>query len=126
MQQQHGQGQVVCTGCRVLLGYPHGAPCVRCPMCQTVTVAGQVQIRCVACGIGLALPATAQLAQCPRCRIIMAMPRLPQNTAPSASAAPAPPPAPPKQVIYIENPPIKDESGKTQTDTAVGTKIDDD
>ena len=120
-QPQQQQQQVSCTGCRVTLAFPAGAPCVRCPMCQTVTAAAQVHIRCVCCGVALALPSSTQLAQCPRCRTVMAMPRL----TPSATGPSAAPPPPPKQVVYIENPPIKDAQGRITSELVIGTKLED-
>jgi LSD1 subclass zinc finger protein len=118
------QGQLRCCGCGVTLAYPVDAPCVRCPICTAVTGVNQVHIRCVSCHVCLALPPNAQLARCPRCQTIMQMPRLNstlQRQQESAASA-----GPPKQVIYIENPPMKDGAGHVISATAVGTKLEDD
>lgn len=119
-----GQGQIQCMGCSTLLAYPLGAPCVRCPICQNVTAVNQVHIRCVTCSITLALPPTAQLAQCPRCRSIMAMPRFNQQRQQQNAQKDLPPPGPPQTVVYIENPPTKDNAGNRVSVTNIGVKID--
>lgn len=145
-QQQQPQrptgetSQLRCSGCACTLQFPVGAPAVRCPMCNAVTTTApavqSVHIRCVRCHVCLALPSNALLARCPRCQQVMQMPRL-QNQAggPPAGMSSASFAAqqqcaqnnmgPPRQVVYIENPPMRDDKGKIHSCTNVATKLDD-
>lgn len=121
------QGQLRCSGCSVTLAYPLDAPCVKCPLCNVVTGVNQVHINCVRCNVCLALPPTALLARCPRCQQVMQMPRMVgmNGAAAAASSGPVSPGAAERQVVYIENPPMRDLKGKVHTATNVATKLDD-
>eukprot|EP00759_Apiculatamorpha_spiralis_P049802 PhF_6_TR44472/c0_g1_i3/m.68470 len=123
---QPGHNQLSCNGCRTVLAYPDGAPSVRCPLCTTVTPVMQIHITCVTCRTVLALPHNTTLAMCPRCRTVMSVPPLMMPQYATMNHPSGPPPARPKTVVYVENPPTTDESGKVVNSMAVGTKIEDD
>eukprot|EP00760_Papus_ankaliazontas_P024519 PhM_4_TR2375/c0_g1_i1/m.57691 len=125
------QCQLSCNGCSTVLAYPAGAPSVRCPICTTVTPVMQIHITCVTCRTVLALPVNTTLAMCPRCRTVMSVPPMgvtphmqhvmqqhQQQQQQQQSAG-----VPPKEVVYVDTPPTKDESGKTINSMAIGTKL---
>ena len=131
--QQQRMGQISCRNCRVTLGYPLGAPSVRCPCCQSVTPIQQIHVSCHTCRTVLLLPANTSVAMCPRCRSIMQIPPHLQNPAgapggtSAASSGPGGGPiAPPKECAYIERPSLRDGKGKRITNFAIGTKQEDD
>lgn len=130
MQQQQQQrpvtGQLSCHGCNVTLGYPIGAPSVRCPLCHVVTPVQQFQLTCVTCRCVLLLPVNTSMAMCPRCRTVMSVPGSMSQSASAMHQQPQQQAAPPKQCVFIDRPTTKDASGKRVTRTSIGTKLDDD
>eukprot|EP01012_Entosiphon_sulcatum_P014065 TRINITY_DN19188_c0_g1_i1.p2 TRINITY_DN19188_c0_g1~~TRINITY_DN19188_c0_g1_i1.p2 ORF type:complete len:156 (+),score=15.03 TRINITY_DN19188_c0_g1_i1:140-607(+) len=115
--------QLVCRGCHTVLAYPLGAPSVRCPICETITQVCQIRINCTTCNTPLLLPMNTTLALCPCCTSVMQVPR---HMLPTPPPMQSPSPAnrgPHKVVVYVENPPMRTEDGKTVECMAVGTKV---
>eukprot|EP01060_Flectonema_neradi_P027807 TRINITY_DN3742_c0_g3_i1.p1 TRINITY_DN3742_c0_g3~~TRINITY_DN3742_c0_g3_i1.p1 ORF type:complete len:164 (+),score=10.86 TRINITY_DN3742_c0_g3_i1:54-494(+) len=119
---------VVCNGCTTTLAYPLGAPSVRCPICEVVTVIRQVRVQCSNCHTPLLLPMNTALALCPCCGLVMRVPRTNQRPQPAQQPQQQPPeprrPVEQKCMVYVHNPPTL-VNGKLVASVSVGTKVSD-
>ncbi|KAG1667064.1 hypothetical protein FOA52_000427 [Chlamydomonas sp. UWO 241] len=80
--------RIQCTGCRLLLSYPGGAPSVRCAVCSTVMeVPRYAHVTCGGCRTRLMYPSTAASVRCSVCNHITAAQRAAGGAGPSGAGA---------------------------------------